>query len=75
MDFKPQGYYTRTKSGGILITEKAGRQKGKEMLYRPAFAQIMNRCMEQRSFDRNIDREQSFECKNETREMDMRHIE
>ena len=75
MDFKPQGYYTRPKPGGILITEKAGRRKGKEMLYIPVFAQIMNSFMEQRCFDRNIDREQGFVCKNETGKIDLRHIE
>ena len=76
MDFKLPGYYTRPKPDGILITEKAERQKGKkEMLYRPVFAQIMNRFMEQRSSDRNIDQEQSFACKNETGKIDMRHLE
>ena len=58
-----------------MITEKAERRKGKEMLYRPIFAQIMNSFMEQRSFDWNIDQEQSFACKNETGKIDMRHLE
>ena len=58
-----------------MITEKAGRRKGKEMLYIPVFAQIMNSFMEQRSFDWNIDQEQSFACKSETGKIDMRHLE
>ena len=58
-----------------MFTEKAERKKGKEMLYRPIFAQIMNSFMEQRSFDWNIDQEQSFACKNETGKIDMRRIE
>ena len=58
-----------------MITEKAERRKGKEMLYRTIFAQIMNSFMEQRSFDWNMDQEQILMCKNETREIDMRHIE
>ena len=45
------------------------------MLYKSIFAQMMNRFMEQRSFDRNIDQEQNFACKNETGKIDMRHIE
>lgn len=55
--------------------EKAKWQKGKEMLYKSSFAQIMNRFMEQRSFDWNIDQEQNFACKKETGKIDMRHIE
>ena len=58
-----------------MITEKAERRKGKEMLYRTIFAQIMNSFMEQRSFDWNIDQEQSFTCKKETGKIDMRRIE
>ena len=58
-----------------MFTEKAERRKGREMLYRPIFAQIMNSFREQRSFDWNIDQEQSFACKNETGKIDMRHIE
>ena len=45
------------------------------MLYRLRFAQIMNSFMEQRSFDWNIDQEQSFACNNETGKIDMRYIE
>ncbi len=45
------------------------------MLNKSIFAQMMNRFMEQRSFDRNIDQEQSFACKNETGKIDMRRIE
>ena len=58
-----------------MFTEKAERKKEKEMLYRPIFAQIMNSFMEQRSFDWNINQEQSFTCENETGKIDMRHIE
>ena len=56
-----------------MITEKAERRKGKEMLYRLRFAQIMNRFMEQ-SFDWNIDQEQILMCKNETGKIDMRRL-
>ena len=45
------------------------------MLYRPIFAQIMNSFREQRSFDMNINQEQSFTCENETGKIDMLHIE
>ena len=58
-----------------MITEKAERRKGKEMLYRTIFAQIMNSFREQRSFDMNINQEQSFTCENETGKRDMRDIE
>lgn len=58
-----------------MITEKAERRKGKEMLYRLRFAQTMDRFMEQRSFDWNIDQEQSFACNNETGKIDMRRLQ
>ena len=58
-----------------MITEKAERRKGKQMLYRSIIAQIMNRFLGQRSFGWNIDQEQSFVCKNETGKIDMRYIE
>ena len=45
------------------------------MLYRLRFAQIINSFMEQRSFDWNMDQEQSFACNNETGKIDMRYIE
>jgi len=56
-----------------LITEKPKGGKGKRMLYRLRFAQIMNRFMEQ-SFDWNIDQEQILMCKNETGKIDMRRL-
>ncbi len=44
------------------------------MMYRPIFAQIMNRFMEQRSFGWNINQEQILMCKSETSKIDARHI-
>ena len=58
-----------------MITEKPKGGKGKRMLYRLRFAQIMNSFMEQRSFDWNMDQEQSFACNNETGKIDMRRID
>ena len=50
-------------------------RKEKEMRYRSIIAQIINIFMEQRSFDWNMDQEQSFACNNETGKIDMRRID